>query len=169
MMMVTKMWIMTLWMLTLEAFTMKWSIDWDSQSNLLSGSYLSKDLLRRIVKLDGILQQRIMRLDEEIALNFHILLAITSLMSIVLVLVISNCYRACKQRVDTAIKPDSRTQNDQLVPTRNEQIVDLRHQVITRQPVARETSKAPTTPVREVTKDTYVDMQAGPEYVQCKY
>ena len=55
-MMLTRIWIMSLGMLTLEASTMKWSIDWDSQSNLLSGSYLSKDLLRRIVKLDGILQ-----------------------------------------------------------------------------------------------------------------
>ena len=148
---------------------MKWSIDWDSQSNLLSGSYLSKDLLRRIVKLDNILQQRIIKLDEEIAVNFHILLAITSLMSIVLVLVISNFYRACKQRVDSAISTDSRTKNDQLVPTRNEQIVDLRHQVITRQPVARETSKAPPQPARKVAENTYVDMQAEPEYVQCKY
>ena len=65
-MMLTKIWITSLLMLTLEASTMKWSIDWDSQSNLLSGSYLSKDLLRRIVKLDNILQQRIIKLDEEI-------------------------------------------------------------------------------------------------------
>ena len=168
-MLVTRLMITTLWLLSVEASTMKWSIDWDSQSNLLSGSYLSKDLLRRIVKLDGILQQRITRLDEEIALNFHILLAITSLMSIVLVLVISNCYRACKEKVDTAIKPEGRAQQDQMVPTRHEQIVDLRHQVISRQPLTRETSKVPTAPARNFDKDTYIDMQPAPEFIQCKY
>ena len=168
-MLVTRLMITAFWLLSVEASTMKWSIDWNSDSNLLSGSYLSKDLLRRIVKLDGILQQRITRLDEEITVNFHILMAITSLMSIVLVLVISNCYRACKQRVDTAIKPEGRAQNDQLVPTRNEQIVDLRHQVISRQPITRETTKVPTAPARDLNKDTYIDMQPAPEFVQCKY
>ena len=167
-MMFTIIWTTSLLMFTVDASSLKWSIDWDSQSNLLSGSYLSKDLLRRIVKLDNILQQRIIKLDEEIAVNFHILLGITSLMGIVLVLVISNFYRACKQRVDSAISTENRTNNDQLVPTRNEQIVDLRHQVITRQPVARETSKGPLPPARQA-ENTYVDMKAEPEYVQCKY
>ena len=82
----------SLLMFTVQGSSLKWSIDWDSQSNLLSGSYLSKDLLRRIIKLDNILQQRIIKLESEITVNFHILLGITSLMGIVLVLVASNFY-----------------------------------------------------------------------------
>ena len=167
-MMISKVLMASLLIFTVQGSSLKWSIDWDSQSNLLSGSYLSKDLLRRIVKLDNILQQRIIKLDEEIAVNFHILLGITSLMGIVLVLVVSNFYRACKQRVDSAISTENRTNNDQLVPTRNEAIVDLRHQVITRQPVARESSKGQLPPARQA-ENTYVEMKAEPEYMQCKY
>jgi len=166
--MVTRLVVTALWLLSVEPSTMKWSIDWNSDSNLLSGSYLSKDLLRRIVKLDGILQQRISKLDDEITINFHILMAITSLMCVVLVLVISNCYRACKEKVDTAIKPEGRAQQHQIVPTRHEQIVDLRHQVI-RQSLTRETSKVPTAPARNLDKDTYIEMKPTPEFVQCQY
>ena len=168
-MLFTKLVVTALWLLTVQASTMKWSIDWNSDSNLLSGSYLSKDLLRRIVKLDGILQQRISKLDDEITINFHILMAITSLMSVVLVLVISNCYRACKEKVDTAIKPEGRVHQDQNVPARHEQhIVDLRHQMI-RQPLIRETSKVPTAPAKNLDKDTYIEMKPTPEFVQCQY
>ena len=90
-------------------------------------------------------------------------------MSVVLVLVISNCYRACKEKVDTAIKPEGRVHQDQIVPTRHEQqIVDLRHQVI-RQPLIRETSKVPTAPAKNLDKDTYIEMKPTPEFVQCQY
>ena len=105
-MLLTKLIVIASWLLTVQASTMKWSIDWNSDSNLLSGSYLSKELLQRIIKLDSILQQKITQLDDEINTNFHILMVITSLMSIVLVMVLNNCYRACKEKVDTVIKPD---------------------------------------------------------------
>ena len=157
------------WLFMVQASTMKWSIDWTSDSNLLSGSYLSKELLQRIIKLDSILQQKITQLDDEINTNFHILMVITSLMSIVLVMVLNICYRACKENVDTAIKPDvSRVPvlQDQNVLARHEQhIVDLRHQMI-RQPLIRETSKVPTAPAKNMDKDTYIEMKT-PEFVQC--
>ena len=170
-MLLTKLIVTASWLLTVQASTMKWSIDWNSDSNLLSGSYLSKELLQRIIKLDAILQQKITQLDDEINTNFHILMAITSLMSVVLVMVLNNCYRACKEKVDTAIKPDvSRVPvlQDQNVPARHEQhIVDLRHQMI-RQPLMRETSKIATAPAKNMDKETYIEMKT-PEFVQCQY
>ena len=170
-MLLTKLVVIASWLLTVQASTMKWSIDWNSDSNLLSGSYLSKELLQRIIKLDAILQQKITQMDDEINTNFHILMAITSLMSVVLVMVLNNCYRACKEKVDTAIKPDvSRVPvlQDQNVPARHEQhIVDLRHQMI-RQPLMRETSKIATAPAKNMDKETYIEMKT-PEFVQCQY
>jgi len=162
------------WLFMVQASTMKWSIDWTSDSNLLSGSYLSKELLQRIIKLDSILQQKITQLDDEINTNFHILMVITSLMSIVLVMVLNNCYRVCKEKVDTAIKPDvSRVTvpQDQNVPARHKQhIVDLRHQMI-RQPLMRETPKAATAPPKNIEKETYIEMKTPlhENFVQCQY
>ena len=141
---------------------MKWSIDWNSDSNLLSGSYLLKELLQRIIKLDAILQQKITQMDDEINTNFHILMAITSLTSVVLVMVLNNCYRACKEKVYTAIKPDVSR-----VPVLQDHIVDLRHQMI-RQPLMRETSKIATAPAKNMDKETYIEMKT-PEFVQCQY
>ena len=94
------------WLFMVQASAMKRSINWTSDSNFLSNNYLSRELLQRIIKLDSILQQKITQLDDEIDTNFQILMVITSLMSIVLVMVLNNCYRACKERVDPAIKPD---------------------------------------------------------------
>ena len=88
-------------------------------------------------------------------------MAITSLMSVVLVMVLNNCYRACKEKVDTAIKPEGRVPvlQDQNVPARHEQhMVDLRHQII-RQPLIRETSKVPTAPAKNLDKETYMEMK----------
>ena len=153
---------------------MKWSIDWTSDSNFLSGNYLSRELLQRIIKLDSILQQKITQLDDEIDTNFQILMVITSLMSIVLVMVLNNCYRACKEKVDTAIKPDvSRVPviQDQNLPARHEQhIVDLRHQMI-RQPLMRETPKAATAPQKNIEKQTYLEIKTPlhENFVQCQY
>ena len=76
------------WLSMVQASAMKWSIDWTSDSNFLSGNYLSRELLQRIIKLDSILQQKITQLDDEIDTNFQILMVITSLMSIVLVMVL---------------------------------------------------------------------------------
>ena len=51
---------------TLQAMNQHWQIDWQSQFNLLSGSYVSKELILRLVKLDGILKKKIGALDSEI-------------------------------------------------------------------------------------------------------
>ena len=48
---------------TLQAMNIHWQIDWQSDSSLLSGSYVSKELIPRLVKLDGILKKKIGELD----------------------------------------------------------------------------------------------------------
>ena len=162
------------WVFMLQASAMKWSIDWTSDSNFLSGNYLSRELLQRIIKLDSILQQKISQLDDEIDTNFQILMVITCLMSVVLVMALNNCYLACKKRVDTAIKPDvSRIPvlQDQTLPARHEQhIVDLRNQMI-RPPLMRENPKAATAPQKNIDKETYLEMKAplNENFAQCQY
>ena len=79
-----------------------WSIDWENSNNLY-GSYASKNLIPRLAKLDGILKKRVLELEEEIQLNFSILMAITSMMAVVLVMTLHACYLACKQRVNDAL------------------------------------------------------------------
>ena len=161
------------WVFMVQACAMNWSIDWTS-NNFLSGNYMSRELLQRIIKLNSILQQKITQLDDEINTNFQILMVITSLMSIVLVMVMDNCYLACKKRVDTAIKLDvSRIPviQDQTSPARHEQhIVDLRHQMI-RQPLMRENPKAATAPQKNIEKETYLEMKAPlhENFVQSQY
>ena len=82
--------------------SLHWSIDWENSNNLY-GSYASKNLIPRLTKLDGILKKRVLELEEEIQLNFSILMAITSMMAVVLVMTLHACYLACKQRVDDAL------------------------------------------------------------------
>ena len=53
-----------------------WEIDWLSSGNSY-GTYATKELLPRLQKLDGILQNRVAKLEEEIGLNFSILMSIT--------------------------------------------------------------------------------------------
>ena len=80
-----------------------WSIDWSNSSNLISGSYTSKNLIPRLAKLDGILKKRVQELDEEIDQNFTILMIITSMMAVILVMTVHGCYLTCKKRVDGAL------------------------------------------------------------------
>ena len=153
---------------------MKWSIDWTSDSNFLSGNYLLRELLQRIIKLDSILQQKIGALDDEIQTNFKILMAITSLMSVIMVMAMHTCYLACKKRVDTAIKPDvSRIpviQDQNLPAIREQHIVDLRGQMI-RPPIMRENPKASSAPQKNIDKDNYMEMKTpvSKNWVQCQY
>ena len=62
------------------------NLHWQSQSNLLSGSYVSKDIIPRLAKLDGILKKKIGALDSEIQVNFMILMGISALMGVILVM-----------------------------------------------------------------------------------
>ena len=80
-----------------------WTIDWSNSNNLISGSYASKNLIPRLAKLDGILKKRVLKLEEEIDLNFTILIIITSMMAVVLVMTVHACYIACKKRADDAL------------------------------------------------------------------
>ena len=50
----------------LQMMNLHWQIDWQSQSSLLRGSYVSKELITRPAKLDGILKKKIGALDSEI-------------------------------------------------------------------------------------------------------
>ena len=81
-----------------------WEIDWLSSGNSY-GTYATKELLPRLQKLDGILQNRVAKLEEEIGLNFSILMSITGMMGIVLAMTIHACYASCKQRMDSALPP----------------------------------------------------------------
>ena len=87
----------------LQASAIHWSIDWNSQTNLVSGSYLSKELLPRLMKLDNILKTRIGALDAEVDQNFLILMVITGLMVIILALAAHTCYLSCKQKIDNVV------------------------------------------------------------------
>ena len=51
----------------------------------------------------GIVQQRVTELEDEIDLNFAILMTITSMMCIVLIMTLHAGYISCKQRVDSAL------------------------------------------------------------------
>ena len=64
-------WLLSL-VLSLEGSAIHWSIDWMRDMNLLSGSYVSKELTLRLIKLDNILKTKINALDSEIDPNFLI-------------------------------------------------------------------------------------------------
>ena len=77
-------------------------IDWLSESNSY-GTYATKQVLPRLQKLDAILQSRVKQLEEEIQLNFQILMSITAMMTIILAMSLHACYMACKTRIDSAL------------------------------------------------------------------
>ena len=79
-----------------------WQIDWLSESNSY-GTYATKEVLPRLQKLDSILQSRVKQLEEEIQLNFQILMSITAMMTIILAMSLHACYMACKTRIDSAL------------------------------------------------------------------
>ena len=98
--------IMLISLLTLNlsmGVSVHWSIDWSNLNNLISGSYVSKNLIPRLAKLDGILKKHVQELDEEIDQNFLILMIITSMMAVILVMKVHGCYLACKKRVDDVL------------------------------------------------------------------
>ena len=76
--------------------SLHWSIDWENSNNLY-GSYASKNLIPRLAKLDGILKKRVLELEEEIELNFSILMAITSMMAMVLVMTVHLQFQLLKR------------------------------------------------------------------------
>ena len=59
---------------SLHSSAIHWSIDMTSDTNFLSGNYLSKELIPRLIKLDTILKKKIGALDAEIQANFMILM-----------------------------------------------------------------------------------------------
>ena len=81
--MMFKLLILTCIVRTSLGAALHWEIDWLSSSNTY-GTYATKELLPRLQKLDGILQNRVAKLEEEIGLNFSILMSITGMMGIVL-------------------------------------------------------------------------------------
>ena len=89
---------------SLHSSTIHWLIDWTSDTNFLSGNYVSKELIPRLIKLDNILKKKIGALDSEIQVNFMILMAITALMGMILVMAAHTCYLSCKQKIDTVVR-----------------------------------------------------------------
>ena len=87
---------------TLIGSKLHWQIDWLSTSNSY-GTYATKEVLPRLQKLDSILQSRVKQLEEEIQLNFQILMSITAMMTIILAMSLHACYMACKTRIDSAL------------------------------------------------------------------
>ena len=71
---------------SLQAMNIHWQIDWQSDTNLPSGNYVLKELIPRLIKLDGILKKKIGALDSEIQVNLMILMGISVLMGIILVI-----------------------------------------------------------------------------------
>ena len=131
---------------------MKWSIDITSDTNFLSGNYLSRELVKRLIKLDSILQQKIGALDDEIQTNFKILMAITSLMSI-----------------DVSRMPVIRDQH--LPAIREQNIADMRGQII-RAPIMMENPKPASLPIhKDNDKDNYIEMKTpvSKNWVNCQY
>ena len=99
-----KLLIFTCLMKTSLGAKLHWEIDWLSSTNTY-GTYATKELLPRLQKLDGILQNRVMKLEEEIGLNFTILMTITGMMGIVLSMTIHASYASCKAKIDSALPP----------------------------------------------------------------
>ena len=95
-----KLLIFTCLMKTSLGAKLHWEIDWLSSTNTY-GTYATKELLPRLQKLDGILQNRVAKLEEEIGLNFSILMS----MGIVLTMTIHACYASCKAKLDSALPP----------------------------------------------------------------
>ena len=97
-----KLLLLTCLMEPLKGSKLHWQIDWLSTSNSY-GTYATKEVLPRLQKLDTILQSRVKQLEEEIQLNFQILMTITAMMTIILAMSLHACYMACKTRIDSAL------------------------------------------------------------------
>ena len=97
-----KLLLLTCFMEPLIGSKLHWQIDWLSTSNSY-GTYATKEVLPRLQKLDTILQSRVKQLEEEIQLNFQILMSITAMMTIILAMSLHACYMACKTRIDSAL------------------------------------------------------------------
>ena len=97
-----KILLLTCLMEPLMGSKLHWQIDWLSESNSY-GTYATKEVLPRLQKLDTILQSRVKQLEEEIQLNFQILMTITAMMTIILAMSVHGCYMACKTRIDSAL------------------------------------------------------------------
>ena len=97
-----KLLLLTCFMEPLIGSKLHWQIDWLSTSNSY-GTYATKEVLPRLQKLDSILQSRVKQLEEEIQLNFQILMSITAMMTIILAMSLHACYMACKTRIDSAL------------------------------------------------------------------
>ena len=97
-----KLLLLTCFMEPLIGSKLHWQIDWLSESNSY-GTYATKEVLPRLQKLDTILQSRVKQLEEEIQLNFQILMSITAMMTIILAMSVHACYMACKTRIDSAL------------------------------------------------------------------
>ena len=97
-----KLLLLTCFMEPLIGSKLHWQIDWLSTSNSY-GTYATKEVLPRLQKLDTILQSRVKQLEEEIQLNFQILMTITGMMTIILAMSVHGCYMACKTRIDSAL------------------------------------------------------------------
>ena len=82
--------------------SLHWEIDWQNEVNS-NGTYATKSLIPRHAKMDRIVKQRVTELEEQIDLNFAILMTITSMMGLVLIMTLHACYISCKQHVDTAL------------------------------------------------------------------
>ena len=102
--MIIKLLILTCLMKISIGAKLHWEIAWLSSTNTY-GTYATKELLPRLQKLDSILQNRVMKLEEEIGLNFSILMTITGMMGIVLAMTIHACYASCKAKIDSALPP----------------------------------------------------------------
>ena len=100
---IAALWLFRTLVCSLHRSAIHWLIDWTSDTNFLSGNYVSKELISRLVKLDNILKKKIGVLDSEIETNFMILMAITAVMGIILVMAAHTCYLSCKQKIDTVV------------------------------------------------------------------
>ena len=99
---VIKLFLLTCLMETSIGSKLHWQIDWLSTSNSY-GTYATKEVLPRLQKLDTILQNRVKQLEEEIQLNFQILMSITGMMTVILAMSVHACYVSCKAKIDSAL------------------------------------------------------------------
>ena len=97
-----KLLLVTYLMESLMCSELHWQIDWLAESNSY-GTYATKQVLPRLQKLDAILQSKVKQLEEEIQINFQILMSITAMMTIILAMSVHACYMACKTRIDSAL------------------------------------------------------------------
>ena len=97
-----KLLLLTYFMEPLMGSELHWQIDWLAESNSY-GTYATKQVLPRLQKLDAILQSKVKQLEEEIQINFQILMSITAMMTIILAMSLHACYVACKTRLDSAL------------------------------------------------------------------